>query len=55
MGQCAWVKVAEECLIKEINENFAIYLQMKIWVFPNHSRIGKYHTAVNMCLWRGRT
>ena len=34
----------EEYLIEEINENLPSYLQIKIWVFPNHSIFGKSHT-----------
>ena len=34
----------EEYLIEEINENLPSYLQIKIWVFPNHSMFGKSHT-----------
>ena len=51
--QCAWLKVAKECLTEEINENFGIYLQIKIWLFANHSIFEKSGTQVRMCVERG--
>ena len=46
----------EEYLIEEINENLPSYLQIKVWVFPNHSIFGKSHTPPRKyVVWRGGT